>query len=356
MNTSSNKRQEIMDFEATVRLMWENKKDFIKWCSIAFVLGCIWIFPQPRTYTSEVTLAPETESISGGSLSSLASSFGINMMNQTSSDAIYPMLYPDLLDSSPFIVSLFDIQVETIDGELKTDYYDYLFQHQKQNPYTFPYRWLKRTVKNLLNNDNDEEDTGEITPFKLSKEQHDIVESIRNKVSVVYNNNNNVVSIEVTDQDPLICAVMADSIRVRLQNFITDYRTSKAKTDYEYFKKLTIEAKQEYEKSLREYSSYADAHTNTIWTTTTTTRDKLNKEQAKKYETYSAFNTQMEAALAKIQERTPAFTVIQCASVPVKATGPKRLIFVAFMVLLAAIIVALRIIRKEKGQIIKIEL
>ena len=37
---------------------------------------------------------------------------------------------------------------------------------------------------------------------------------------------------------------------------------------------------------------------------------------------------QYQAAKAKVQERTPAFTVIKGAAVPIKATGPKRMLFV----------------------------
>jgi uncharacterized protein involved in exopolysaccharide biosynthesis len=45
-------------------------------------------------------------------------------------------------------------------------------------------------------------------------------------------------------------------------------------------------------------------------------------------------NTQMQAARAKLQEATPAFTVIETASVPIKPAGPKRMIIsIAMMIL-----------------------
>ena len=55
---------------------------------------------------------------------------------------------------------------------------------------------------------------------------------------------------------------MTDSVREKLQTYITNYRTNKARTDYEYYKKLTFNAKQEYEKVRRQYASMADARTN----------------------------------------------------------------------------------------------
>jgi uncharacterized protein involved in exopolysaccharide biosynthesis len=56
-------------------------------------------------------------------------------------------------------------------------------------------------------------------------------------------------------------------------------------------------------------------------------------------------NTQLQAAIAKIQERTPAFTVIKGAEVPIKPSGPKRMIFVLgmlFLTFLATVIYILK--------------
>ena len=57
-----------------------------------------------------------------------------------------------------------------------------------------------------------------------------------------------------------------------------------------------------------------------------------------KYNMYSAMNTRLETALAKVQENTPAFTVLNNSTVPTLPAGPKRvrfvlgmLIFVTFM-------------------------
>ena len=117
---SENKK--IINFAEIVSVIASKKKEYLKILSVVFVVSCIWIFPQPRYYTSTVALAPEVANESvGGGLSSLASSFGISL-GGSSSDAIYPMLYPDLFDSPEFMVSLLNIQIETLDGEIKEDY------------------------------------------------------------------------------------------------------------------------------------------------------------------------------------------------------------------------------------------
>ena len=63
----------------------------------------------------------------------------------------------------------------------------------------------------------------------------------------------------------------------------------------------------------------------------------MENDMQLKYNTYSTLNTQLQAAMAKVQENTPAFTTLTNATVPIKPAGPKRMIFVAFMLILATL-------------------
>ena len=64
------------------------------------------------------------------------------------------------------------------------------------------------------------------------------------------------------------------------------------------------------------------------------------------YENYGVLNTQLQAAKARVQERTPAFMIIKGAEVPLKPTAPKRVIFVLVMTFLAFCGTTLFILRK----------
>ena len=64
-----------------------------------------------------------------------------------------------------------------------------------------------------------------------------------------------------------------------------------------------------------------------------------------KFNTYSTLNTQLQAAKAKIQEKTPAFTLIQGASVPIKASEPKRMFFVLGMTIFAFVLISIYVLK-----------
>jgi len=346
--------QEVIDLREVFKTIWGKRKLFYKVWAVTFVLACTYILPIPRTYTSQLLLAPEMGgSVSGGSLADLASTFGINMDNMQTNDAFHPELYPDLISTNSFIVDLFDVNVKTIDGEIDTDYYTYLKKHQKRTFYMVPYFWLRKQLKAVIGRKPlrpvgavGDGSNARFNPFMLGEEDNQLVEKVRKLISCSIDKKTFVIKIEVEDQDPLICASLADSVRVRLQDFITAYRTSKARTDMEYYKSLVDSAQYEYQQALAAYSTYSDMHQNTILQAYLSERDELENNVSMKLNAYTAMNTQYEAARAKVQERTPAFTILKAASVPIKPDRPKRMVFVAGMLILASIGTLAYLLRK----------
>ena len=92
-------------------------------------------------------------------------------------------------------------------------------------------------------------------------------------------------------------------------------------------------------------AAVADGVAGFIVTVSGTHRDELENDMQLKFQTYTAMSTQLQAARAKVQERTPAFTTLRSAIVPVKPAGPKRMIFVAAMLFLTFMGTAIYILR-----------
>lgn len=328
-----------IDFKQVWTALWSKKKLFFKVWAITFVLSCLWVLPQPRYYTTEVSVAPESaEAKEMGGLATLASNFGVNIGN-ASGDAIYPQLYPDLFESTKFIVGLLDIKVRTKDGEVETDYYTYLKEHQKKNILLWPYLSLKRWITSLFADKEEEvipgKDGKRFNPFELSSGTNGIVRKVQKNIQCTYSRTTDVVTIAVTDQDPLVCALLADSVKQHLQDFVTDYRTKKSRIDLEYYTKLTAEAKANYDKARLKYAAFSDASTNVSLRSVELKMQDMENDMQAKYNVYTAMSTRLEAAMAKVQENTPAFTELKNATVPIKPAGPKRMIFVVAMLFLA---------------------
>ena len=133
-----------------------------------------------------------------------------------------------------------------------------------------------------------------------------------------------MITINVTDQNPVIAATMADSVKNRLQTFITDYRTSKARVDLEYNRKIYKETKARYERARQLYAEYMDANQDVILQTVRQRQTDLENEMQLQYNAYQQVASQLLSAEAKVQEETPAFTTLQSATVPIEKSAPKR--------------------------------
>ncbi len=325
---------EVIDLMGIIKTLWQNKKLFYKVIPLAFLLSCLYIICIPRTFSTSTRLAPELEgTMGGGTLGSIASSFGIDLSDAQTTDAISPLLYPDLMEDNAFVAKLFDIEVESKDGEIKTNYYNYLKENQKRAWWSS----LFLSLKKLLPKDADDSSSGiqKKSPYTFTRIENGIAEKIRNSIKLSVDKRTGVITIAVEAQDPLICKTVADSTRTALQNFITEYRTNKAKIDLDYYQKLTTEAKRDYEKARQLYGSFSDANTDVILESFRAKQNDLENDMQLKFNTYTALNTQLQQAKAKVQEKTPAFTLLKGAAVPIKASGPKRMIFVALMTILA---------------------
>ena len=346
-----NDKKSAIDIKEIAKTMFARKKTYFKVWAVVFVLSCIWIFPQPRYYNCEVAIAPETAEASvGGGLASLASSFGVNIGNMSSSDAIFPELYPDLFESNEFLVDLLDIKVTTKKNDLTTDYYDYLMNHQKENVLLMPFIWTSEKLRKMFSTPEKPikgKNGKRFDPFRLNKDVHEIIEQVATNIDCNYSKTTGVVTISVTDQDPVVCALLADSVKEHLQNFITEYRTKKARIDYEHYKQLTADAKCQYEKARQAYGRYSDAEMDVVLESYKSKQEDMENEMQLRYNVYTALNTRLEAALAKVQEKTPAFTTLKCASVPIKPAGPKRIVFVVSMLILSTIVTFCNMFRKE---------
>ena len=327
-------------FVKLFNVLWQGRMWYVKVLPVAFVLAAIYALAQPNYYNCTVKLSPEmSSSKSTSGLASLASSFGVNLgSGGAGTEALFPTLYPDLMNSVDFKTSLFHVPV-TIEGDKEKgekdrtmSYYDYLSKEQKAP-------WWSQGIKAIMSMFNGQSSmvNDKVNPFRLTREQAAIVKAIDQKVVCDVDKKTMVITINVTDQDPVIAATMADTVKTRLQNFITDYRTSKARVDLEYNRKICAETKARYEKARQLYAEFMDHNREIIMQTVRQKQTDLENEMQLQYNAYTQVASQLLAAEAKVQEETPAFTTLQSATVPVLKAGPKRaqmcliFVFLAFL-------------------------
>lgn len=354
-NIIEQEEESSIDFGKIFKDLLNHKMLYAKVLPVAFVLAAIYALSLHNYYNCTVKLSPEMSGSKGSSgLASLASSFGFNIgqgAGGMGTEALFPTLYPELINSTDFKTSLFPVHV-TIEGNKEKGeadrtmtYYNYLKDEQKKTWWSAA---IGGTIKAIVSLFKDEEDKEEkLNPFRLTMTQANIVKALNEKVVCDVDKKTMVITISVTDQNPVICATMADTVKTRLQNFITNYRTSKARVDLEYNRKIYKETKARYEKARQKYAEFADANQDIILQTVRQKQTDLENEMQLQFNAYQQVAAQLTAAEAKVQEETPAFTTLQSATVPVLKAGPKRAQMCLIFLFLAFLGVTAWILYKE---------
>ena len=104
-------------------------------------------------------------------------------------------------------------------------------------------------------------------------------------------------------QDPQVAATVADTVQARLKEYITEYRTSKARRLLEYAEKLRKEAREEYYEAQKRYTRYADGNQGLVKLTSRAEQARLRNEMDLAQATYNQTEQQVQIGRASCRER-----------------------------------------------------
>ena len=323
LHNNQNDDEVEIDLMDLLRKVIGIRKKVYKAAGIGLVIGVIVAISIPKQYTVEVTLSPEMGNNKEGGLSGLAASFlgsGVTMGDGT--DALNASLSADIVSSTPFLLELSAMDIPVTKNEVMTlnTYLD-----EETSPWWsyvigFP-GMVIGGVKSLFT-----EESKKIAALKKM-----ITASVDKKTSMT--------SVTATFQDPKVAAVVADSVVKKLQEYIIDYRTFKAKEDCIYLEKLFKERQQEYYAAQKKYADYLDSHDNLILQSVRAEQERLQNDMSLAYQVYSQVAGQLQVARAKVQEEKPVFAVVEPAVVPLEPSGTSRKVYVLAFIFLSVCIV-----------------
>lgn len=332
---------EEIDLMELLRKLLGNWKTIVKWCCIAGVAGLVVAFSIPKQYTVTSKLAPEIVSKTNSSLSSLASLAGVNLNSMSTSDAVYPELYPEIVSSTPFVTELFSVPVAVQtrrDGLVETDLYGYLRDYTRSPwwnaVFSAPFKLLGWVMGLFRDEPQEEEGYSELDPSALTDEQERIAKAIRESVSLVIDSKNSMITLSVSAQDPKVATDLSEEVISRLEKYVSDYRTEKSRKDLDYYEQLYDEARNDYYAAQQRYANYVDANQNVVLQSVMTEQDRLRNEMQLAYNLYNTCAQQVQMAKAKVQQETPVCVVLEPPVLPTKASKPsKAMTLVAFVFL-----------------------
>ena len=304
-----------IDWQDLLSKAWRGKKVIITVTVVFMFLGLISALTMTRIYTSKVTLVPELGKSTSSSLSSLSSMLGIGGMTMGSSaDAYHVTVYPEVVASTPFVAKMFDMRVTDPKKGIDTTLIGYLSRERFSIGNVIGY--VTKPIFSLFSNKEEETKGNELNLFHLTKEQDRIVKTMNKAIQVDVDKKTGETTIQVTMDNPVIAATVADTVCKHLREYIVEYRTRKAREDLENYKKIADESYQRYLKASKAYAYYQDHNRGLILNAVISEGSRLSNELQIASQLYQQMKLQAEMARGKVIDEKPVFAIIQPATVP----------------------------------------
>ena len=274
------------------RLCIKHWRVYMLTAAVAFLLAVITGVSIPRTYAAQVKVSDEHKetdlllglnTFAAWAKSTLDDHEGLRQ----------PEVYKRLVETKEFAEEMSKVKLEGYD----IDYYHHIAQNHRTP-------WWERL-------------------FEKEESEHDrvmgiIQENIRSKVVALYG----TITLQVTDQDPLVAAMLVDSVRTHLQHHMADYARDRAWRDLMDAQNKMSAAEEKYQEARQQYARFEDTHQDISSPKAQSVEDQLMKEYEMAFNEYGKTVTQDRRAKALVEKFSYTFAVVKNATVPVKPSAP----------------------------------
>ena len=315
-------------------------KLFIAILALVFAgVGALYSLTKANQYVSTVKLLPELDSkTSGGGLSglkSLAGLAGIDLGGAgSSSEAIRPDLYPNIVQSAPFLQEVIKSNIYNPKLKKWQSLVAYLNEKQDAAPITIPSFFSEDSTK------ASKPKLGEFIPnnvipsdvLKLNKKESQAIKSLKGAITVEIDKKSAIITLTVKMTNAFAAATISSLVQNQLTKYVINYRTEKARKELGFLQTRQAEARKKYDQALFTLSNYRDQNRNLFLNVAKDQEKKLQYEVDMAYNLYASLSTQMTDAQIKVQRETPIFKVLEPAEISKTKVGPSRsLITLGFM-------------------------
>lgn len=274
-------------------------------------IGLILGYTMPVRYTSTIKLLPELQANQAVDLQpfrELAESMGHAFDTKLQVEAIRPDLYPNILESTPFALSVLH-QPVTLRTKQRLPLYQLLTGS------TWP---LNADPVTPLAHATDQ-------PIRLTRSQRELVEELHSLIQADLSVKSGIMIISSHMPEPEVAAQVVQFSADYLQTFVREYRTEKARANEQFAWRQLEEARRNaYQLERAMLTNQDETRFMTL-----PSAGLANRRLSSQYETANTLYGQLkrEHASAKIQVQTvtPVFKVLEPAQVPDRRSSPRRL-------------------------------
>jgi uncharacterized protein involved in exopolysaccharide biosynthesis len=335
-----------IDLFELAKTIWSKRMFIVKVVALGAVIGVIAALLSPKEYKSAATLMPEYSTESQGGASSLLRQYGgllgVSGGSYTNnSNAIRVDLYPNIVQSTNFQLKLMDQPFYFSDINQEATLFDYYTELNSPGvlgvikSYTIglpgkilgailPKKELMTTVPG---------EASESMVLNLSKEEFEVISTLRQKITASLDEESGIVSVSVTLPDNVAAAAVTEYTIKELTEYLTEYRTEKVLRDLTFVEEQLATAEARFEEAQLTLAEFRDSNQGMLSARAQTEEQRLNSEYQIAFNLYNGLTQQYEEAKLKVQEETPVFKTLEAVQVPLQDETSGAMILIVFIML-----------------------
>jgi uncharacterized protein involved in exopolysaccharide biosynthesis len=322
-----------------LQTIYSKRKKVITFLIFGLVFGFFYAFLfNPNEYKARAVILPISNPIETGT-SGLLKQFGklggISLDGGSSSEGIPPGLYPNVVNSTPFLLYISNQKVSISELDSSILVYDYFDKHHSNGFGGFLRSWtielpdkimgLFRGTKewNISENKRDID-----SPIRLSKKQQSVLNTLNDRISVELDEDVGTVDVHVKMPDPILTAEIA----VLTLNYLTEYsiafKTDKLLANQEFIQGRFEEAQKRFYKAQEKLATFNDRNQNLTLARAQAEKERLEADYNLTFDLYNGLSQQLEESRIKVQEKTPAFKILEPVQIPLNKSSPRKLVII----------------------------
>ena len=336
--------EDSIDLIALAKKIWAGRKTILITIVVGMVLGVAVALLTPKEYSVSTIMIPQVgNKSSAGGLSSLAALAGIDLSSATSSSDISPLIYPQIIGSTPFKLELMNTKFNFKALPQPVSLFDYYNEYQKTSviaaikKYTIGLPGL--IMKALKGNKKDSIGIKDKSSLILmSKDQNEICKLLDELIVLDVDTKQGYLTLTVNMGDPLVAAQVAQKAQEFLQREIIRFKVQKAQADLDFIQERYDEIKAKAEGYQVGIAKKNDQYKNLVSTVPQVQTTRLQTQYGIASSVFQEVAKQLEQAKIQVKRDTPVFTIIQPVTVPLESAKPNKPLTVIIFIFLGGIV------------------
>ena len=340
--------EDEIDLLELAKTIWNKRMFILKIVGIGAFLGVIVALLSPKEYKSTSTLMPEYSAESQGGASSLLSQYGGLLgisggSYNSNSNAIRVDLYPNIVQSTNFQMQLMQQPFYFSDLDTTATLFEYYTELNSAGVLGFVAEYTIGLPGKILGAILPKKElmtsvpgaTEESLVLNLSKEEFEVINTLRGKISASLDEESGIVSVTVTLPDNVAAAAVTEYTIRELTEYLTEYRTEKVLRDLTFVEEQLATAEVRFEAAQLALAEFRDSNQGNLSARAQTDEQRLNSEYQIAFNLYNGLTQQYEEAKLKVQETTPVFKTLEPVQVPINDETSGAMILIVFIMLSA---------------------